>query len=146
MNQGSGLRALIVDGEAEAGLRLAWQLRERGIEALPVRTGAEALAAVPTFRPHVALLEATLPDGTGYELAPALAKASRCDLLIALVARAADLARCAAAGIRHIFPKSPEPRALFLTLAGERYRRACLAEWPNRQPGPEGGSPPDPPC
>src|SRR4051812_36507710 len=58
---------LVVDDTVENLRLLAAMLGERGHEARPVRSGAEALAAARQAPPDLILLDITMPEMDGYE-------------------------------------------------------------------------------
>jgi CheY-like chemotaxis protein len=71
MNAGPG-RVLIADDEAHIRELLRDFLAGVGYEVLAVATGAEALAAVPTFQPDVILLDMLMPGLSGRDVLDAL--------------------------------------------------------------------------
>ena len=62
-------RVLIVDDNRDAARTLELLLRSLGHETRVAYDGAEALAAAPSFEPHVVLLDIGLPGIDGYEVA-----------------------------------------------------------------------------
>ncbi len=62
------MKVLVVDNEMEFASTLAERLRLRKIEAESVYSGAEALAAVPRFRPDVMILDLQMPDMNGLDV------------------------------------------------------------------------------
>jgi signal transduction histidine kinase/CheY-like chemotaxis protein len=67
---GDGLRrVLVVDDNIDAADLLADLLRMKGHEVEVAYDARSALAAMPAFRPHVAIFDIGLPDIDGYELA-----------------------------------------------------------------------------
>jgi signal transduction histidine kinase/CheY-like chemotaxis protein len=67
--QGAPLRVLIVDDNADAARMFSTLLEAFGYATHVATDGPSALAAAPTFRPEVALLDIGLPVMDGYELA-----------------------------------------------------------------------------
>lgn len=60
-------RVLVVDDEPEIRETLAEYLEAKGFEALHAASGAEALRRLPEFRPHLVLLDITMPGLSGVE-------------------------------------------------------------------------------
>jgi DNA-binding response OmpR family regulator len=71
MNEAPG-RVLIVDDEPHVRELLRDFLTGEGYAVIAVATGAEALDAVPTFRPHVILLDMLMPGLSGRDVFDAL--------------------------------------------------------------------------
>lgn len=68
---------LVVEDEPLIGLDLQESLEERGFVVIgPCRTAAEALVALATFRPHVALVDVLLPGETTESLVATLVGSS----------------------------------------------------------------------
>lgn len=63
------LRILIVEDDEDSADLLAETFLDRGHSIEICREGQSALAAIPSFQPHVALLDVGLPGMNGYELA-----------------------------------------------------------------------------
>jgi DNA-binding response OmpR family regulator len=61
-------RILIVDDEPNLLLALEFLFAQHGYQVGVVRSGEEALTAIPTFAPHVLLLEVRLPYRSGFEI------------------------------------------------------------------------------
>jgi len=61
-------RVLVVDDEPGITDLVAMALRYEGMKVEVAHAGREALAAVPTFRPHVIVLDVMLPDLDGFEV------------------------------------------------------------------------------
>ena len=61
-------RILVVDDESSITDLVAMALDLRGAKVEVAHTGAEALAAVHTFRPHLVVLDVMLPDLDGFEI------------------------------------------------------------------------------
>jgi CheY-like chemotaxis protein len=62
-------RILVVDDNIDAARSLEMLLRSLGHETRVVHDGAEALRAVPGYRPHIVLLDIGMPGLDGYEVA-----------------------------------------------------------------------------
>lgn len=65
---GSAVRALIVDDEQSITQLIAMALRYEGWQVEVAATGTEALEAVKSFRPDVAVFDIMLPDFDGMQL------------------------------------------------------------------------------
>jgi two-component system OmpR family response regulator len=61
-------RILVVDDETSITDLVAMALDLRGAEVEVVHTGADALSAVHSFRPHLVVLDVLLPDLDGFEV------------------------------------------------------------------------------
>lgn len=68
-----GLRVLVVEDDPELRNLTQVILEEEGVLVRAAAQGSEALCLLDGFEPHVALLDARLPDTTGAELGVALA-------------------------------------------------------------------------
>jgi PAS domain S-box-containing protein len=62
-------RILVVDDNIDAARSLEMLLRSLGHETRVVHDGADALRAVPEYRPHIVLLDIGMPGLDGYEVA-----------------------------------------------------------------------------
>ena len=67
------LRVLIVDDDRDTLLTLGLLCREAGMYVHLLRSGAEVMEAVASFRPHVVVLDLVLPDRSGLEIAEEIA-------------------------------------------------------------------------
>jgi two-component system, OmpR family, response regulator len=65
-------RVLVVDDEPNIVDVVTMALRFQGFAVESAGTGAEALAAVAEFRPHIILLDVMLPDMEGFDVAQRL--------------------------------------------------------------------------
>jgi two-component system, OmpR family, response regulator len=65
-------RVLVVDDEPNIVDVITMALRFQGFEVESAGTGADALAAVERFRPHLILLDVMLPDMEGFDVAERL--------------------------------------------------------------------------
>jgi len=80
-------RVLVVDDEENIADVIAMALRFQGFTVETAGTGADALAAVSSFRPHLMVLDVMLPDMEGFDVAERLG-AQRADVpIIFLTAR-----------------------------------------------------------
>jgi len=68
-SNGGPPRVLVVDDEPNIVDVISMALRYEGFEVASAGTGAEALTAVRTQRPHVMLLDVMLPDMEGFDVA-----------------------------------------------------------------------------
>lgn len=69
LDSGRSRRILVADDDADAAEALALGLRMCGHEVVVAFDGQEALRLAEEFRPHVALLDLTMPIRPGYEVA-----------------------------------------------------------------------------
>ena len=67
------IRILVVDDEPNIVDVISMALRFQGFEVASAATGAEAIAAVDEFRPHLLVLDIMLPDMEGFDVAERLA-------------------------------------------------------------------------
>jgi two-component system OmpR family response regulator len=65
-------RVLVVDDEPNIVDVISMALRYQGFAVESAGTGAEALAAVESFRPHLIVLDVMLPDMEGFDVAKRL--------------------------------------------------------------------------
>jgi CheY-like chemotaxis protein len=95
-------RVLIVDDHDELRTAIMRLVRTWGHDVADAADGLSALSVTDTFRPEVAVVDISLPDMTGLELARRLREAHPVELLqlIALTAHRGDDLReqCLAAG------------------------------------------------
>ena len=75
----AGERVLIVDEYAPSRIALTRALARRGHVCMAVTTAPEALAAVATFSPTIAVVEWAFRDGSGVGLAGLLRERARID-------------------------------------------------------------------
>ena len=115
-------RILVADDDTDAVLSLTALLRDEGYEVRGVHRGGEVLQAIFQFAPDVVLLDISMPQMTGYEVARALRErfGSARPALIAVTGHTAtsDRRQALAAGFEYHVGKPYEPRAL-LRLIGE---------------------------
>jgi two-component system OmpR family response regulator len=81
------LRVLVVDDEPNIVDVISMALRFQGFAVESAGTGAEALAAVTGFRPHLMVLDVMLPDMEGFDVAERLGAQRRDVPIIFLTAR-----------------------------------------------------------
>jgi signal transduction histidine kinase/DNA-binding response OmpR family regulator len=116
-----GKRVLVVDDNVDAAESIAVFLRLEGHEVKTVNDGPQALACLPVFAPHVALVDIGLPGMNGYDLAERMKQSAIASpgLLIALTGygQTEDLARSQAAGFHYHFVKPADPRAIQSVIA-----------------------------
>lgn len=115
------LRVLIVDDSADTAEMLAALVTLWGYTTAVAGTGAAALKLAAGFRPTVVLLDLSLPDQHGYEVARALRTAAqrRRIFFVAITgwSQIADQLQSNAAGISHHLVKPVNPNALQRILA-----------------------------
>jgi two-component system OmpR family response regulator len=70
---GEAVRVLVVDDEPNIVDVISMALRYEGFAVASAASGAEAIAAVGSFRPHLMLLDIMLPDMEGFDVARRLA-------------------------------------------------------------------------
>ena len=100
-------KILVVDDEPEVRLVLSEFLESRGYEVTAASSGAEALAMVDVVKPHVVLLDVTMPEMDGMETLKRLAAANP-GLPIIMVTANADVdvtSRLLAMGAADYIPK-----------------------------------------
>jgi DNA-binding response OmpR family regulator len=78
-------RVLIVDDEPNIVLSIEFLMRQRGYETSVARDGAEALAEVERFRPHLVLLDVMLPGKDGFQVCQELRTAGWADLKVVML-------------------------------------------------------------
>jgi CheY-like chemotaxis protein/anti-sigma regulatory factor (Ser/Thr protein kinase) len=93
---------LIVDDHVDAVETMRMLAQHWGHDVSVAHSGPEAIAAVETFHPEVALVDIGLPGITGYEVARALRKRYPEMLLVAMTGHGRDEDRrcCVCSGIR----------------------------------------------
>jgi PAS domain S-box-containing protein len=109
-------RILIADDNRDAADSLAMLLRIEGHDVTVVHDGRQAVAAIDSLRPEVALLDIGMPELNGYEVAE-LIRQSPLGSFISLIAvtgwgQASDKAKAKAAGFNHHLTKPIELEAL----------------------------------
>jgi two-component system OmpR family response regulator len=68
----AGTRILVVDDEPNILDVISMALRHQGFEVETAENGADAIAAVHRYKPHLMLLDIMLPDMEGFEVAERL--------------------------------------------------------------------------
>jgi DNA-binding response OmpR family regulator len=125
-----GRRVLVVDDNLDAAESTAAYLRLEGHEVKTVGDGAQALASIKVFDPHVIVLDIGLPGLDGFEVARRLR--SRGDtshaLLIAVTGygQREDRSRAGEAGFDYFFVKPADPREIHGAI--ERGRATATAD------------------
>ena len=100
-------KILVVDDEPEVRLVLTEFLESRGYEVTAASSGAEAISLVDAIKPHVVLLDVTMPEMDGMETLKRLAAANP-GLPIIMVTANADVdvtSRLLAMGAADYIPK-----------------------------------------
>jgi two-component system nitrogen regulation response regulator GlnG len=100
-------KILVVDDEPEVRLVLTEFLESRGYEVTAASSGAEAISMVDAVKPHVVLLDVTMPEMDGMETLKRLAAANP-GLPIIMVTANADVdvtSRLLAMGAADYIPK-----------------------------------------
>jgi two-component system, OmpR family, response regulator len=81
------IRILVVDDEPNIVDVISMALRFQGFVVASAATGAEAIAAVEEFRPHLLVLDIMLPDMEGFDVAERLAAKHASPPILFLTAR-----------------------------------------------------------
>src|SRR5262245_13962569 len=115
----SGLRALVVDDEADARDLMATILRMQDAEVQTAATIAEATRIITDWTPDIVISDIAMPGGGGYELIRRLRRGGNKAPAIAITAHAGDEARlrALAAGFQMHLPKPVEPFELVVSIA-----------------------------
>jgi len=116
------LRVLVVDDDVDSAEMMAMLLRLMGHETFVANTGEDAVASTAEQQPHVLLLDISLPDINGYEVARRIrAEHGHSVRLIALSGwgEEEDRRRAREAGFDHYLTKPAEPEALERLLGEE---------------------------
>ena len=115
------LRVVIADDNRDAVMLLGILLRSEGIDVRLATKGSEVQAVVAQFQPDAVLLDITMPDRSGLQVALELVRdyGAKCPVLIAVTAHNDETARrlTEKSGFRHHVAKPYDPDAL-LTLVG----------------------------
>ena len=110
------LRVLIADDNRDTVMMLGILLRSEGIAVRLATRGTEVQSAVAEFRPDAVLLDITMPDRSGLQVALELARdyGAKCPVLIAVTAHSDETAKrlTARSGFRHHVGKPYDPDAL----------------------------------
>jgi signal transduction histidine kinase len=119
-----GRRVLVVDDNRDAAESTAALLRLEGHEVKTVADGAQALASIKVFDPHVIVLDIGLPGLDGFEVARRLRVRgdTRHALLIAVTGygQREDRQRASEAGFDYYFVKPTDPREIHGAIARGR--------------------------
>ncbi|HEX4510646.1 MAG TPA: response regulator, partial [Burkholderiaceae bacterium] len=114
-------RILIADDNADAAMSLAMLLEMNGHETRVVTDGAQAVALVAEFDPHVAILDIAMPVLDGLDAARAIRASAQGEgiLLIALsgFGQESDRRRTAEAGMDEHLVKPVDPGQIEQILA-----------------------------
>ena len=115
------LRVLIADDNRATVMMLGILLRSEGMDVRLAIGGAEVQAAVGEFRPDAVLLDITMPDRSGLQIALELVRdyGAKCPVLIAVTAHDNEAARrlTAKSGFHHHVGKPYDPDALLQLVA-----------------------------
>ena len=115
------LRVLVVDDNADAADSLAVLLQQLGHRVETAYDGASAIRTVPTFAPHLVLLDIGMPHMSGYDVARAISGMNlELRPTIAAVSgwgQPADKERARAAGFHKHFTKPVSDTDLYRLLA-----------------------------
>ena len=115
------LRVLIADDNRDTVMMLGILLRSEGIDVRLATRGSEVQSAVVEFRPDAVLLDITMPDRSGLQIALELARdyGTKCPVLIAVTAHSDDTAKrlTAKSGFQHHVGKPYDPDALLRLVA-----------------------------
>jgi signal transduction histidine kinase len=115
----SGLRALVVDDEADQRELLAAALSLKEAEVRTAGGIAEAMEIITAWRPEIVVADIAMPEGGGYELIRRLQSEGIKTPVIAITAYAGDedRIRALAAGFRIHLPKPVELYELLMSIA-----------------------------
>ncbi len=115
------LRVLIADDNRDTVMMLGILLRSEGMDVRLAMSGSEVQAAVGEFRPDAVLLDITMPDRSGLQVALELVRdyGAKCPVLIAVTAHDNETARrlTAKSGFHHHVGKPYDPDALLQLVA-----------------------------
>ena len=109
-------RVLIVDDNVNSATILSSVLTSRGHDTQTFYNGTSALDAVSRFAPDVAILDISLPDMNGYDLARELSSRVKCTL-IAITGNGGKAAESSDAGFQHHMLKPVDLQALLQIIA-----------------------------
>lgn len=115
------MRVLIADDDRDTLMTLGILVRSEGFDVELAQRGADVLDAVRRFGPHCILLDISMPDRTGHEIALDLINRYRtaCPVLVAVTARTGDSEKqlAKANGFRYYIPKPYDPDQVLALLA-----------------------------
>ena len=122
MGAPGGLNILLVEDHPDTAVALKAYLERAGHQVVTAATCQEALAHPALARTEVVLCDLNLPDGSGWELLPALRARIGPAYAVAITARrlAEDEARSRRAGFQAHLTKPFAPHQLAALLAGAR--------------------------
>lgn len=114
-------RILVADDDEDTVASLSRLLRAQGYAVRGVHRGTEVLQAIFSFAPDVVLLDISMPQMSGYEVARTLREryGSARPVLIAVTGHAeeSDRHQARAAGFEHHVAKPFDPQALLALIA-----------------------------
>ena len=115
----SGLRALVVDDEADQRELLAAALSLKEAEVRTAGGITEAMEIITAWRPEIVIADIAMPEGGGYELLQRMRSKEIKTPVIAITAYAGDedRLRALAAGFRMHLPKPIELYELLVSIA-----------------------------
>ena len=120
MQTASERRVLVVDDNSDLARSMVTILEVEGFSARCVSTGLDAVLTTRRWQPQVILLDLSMPQGNGWEVASVLRDglAPECFLIAhsALLHDPADIARCRTAGFDACMPKPCDIDALLTML------------------------------
>jgi signal transduction histidine kinase/DNA-binding response OmpR family regulator len=115
----TGLRALVVDDEADSRELTATALSMKGAEVRTAGGVTEAMNVMATWRPEIVISDVAMPDGGGYELIRRMRNEGTNTPAIAITAyaRDEDRIRALAAGFQMHLPKPVDLYELVVSIA-----------------------------
>ncbi|WP_158601998.1 response regulator [Pararobbsia silviterrae] len=120
MQTASHRRVLVVDDDVELARSMVTILEVEGFSARHVSTGLDAVLMTRRWQPQVVLLDLSMPQGNGWEVASVLRDglAPDCFLIAhsALLHEPADIVRCRESGFDACMPKPCDIDALLTML------------------------------
>jgi DNA-binding response OmpR family regulator len=119
---GGRLRILVAEDERDTLETLTLLLLDEGHEVRGIRRGSQVLRAVLDFKPHAVLLDISLPELSGHDLARKIRECCgmKWPLLIGISGRykqPADRTLARLNGMNHYLVKPYDPRSLIGLLA-----------------------------
>ena len=118
-----GIRVLVVDDEADTREMVAAILKSQGAEVEAATSAAEAVAALPSVRPHILVSDVEMPGEDGYELIRRVRRLSPEEggripaAALTAYARPEDRMRALMAGFQIHVPKPVQPAELVAVVA-----------------------------
>jgi DNA-binding NarL/FixJ family response regulator len=120
----AGLKVLVVDDSSLVRTRLAGLMAEAAaVEAVAeAGSAAEALLAVPRFRPDVVILDLQMPEGSGLDLLRSLRRSDPSPIVVVLTNHTGDHYRraCREGGADFFFDKSTDLERVLEVVAALR--------------------------